>query len=230
MSTHTETPHSHHVLALNSRTTALRPCAVARDQLVLADGTHLRFRPLGPGDRDGLAALFDRLSFESRRRRFLSPKHELTARELTYFTEIDHVGHEAIAAVDQHDDCIVGVARYVSYPDRAGVAELAVEVADELHGMRIGSELARRLLDRARANGITLLTATTLWENLPARALLRRLRFRPRLSHRGVIELELHLEPRRLPTSLRDHRRTASPCPRSRDDSAASTMTERTAT
>jgi hypothetical protein len=48
---------------------------------------------------------------------------------------------------------------------------------------------------RARANGFALLTATTLWENRPARALLRRLEFRARASHGNVIELELELDP-----------------------------------
>jgi RimJ/RimL family protein N-acetyltransferase len=164
--------------------------------LVLADGTQLRFRPIGSHDRNRLAGLFNGLSFDSRRKRFLSPKPELTPRELAFFTDIDHVGHEAIVALDRRED-IVGVARYVGFADRVGVAEVAVAVADELQGMGIGTELAGRLFERARANGITLLTATTLSENRPARALLRRHRFQPRESHRGVIELELALRTER---------------------------------
>jgi RimJ/RimL family protein N-acetyltransferase len=163
--------------------------------LVLSDGTRLRFRPLTSDDRDRLAGLFARLSFESRRRRFFTPKPELPPRALAYLTDIDHVGHEAIAAVDESDGSIVGVARYVRLTDRVGVADVAAEVADELQGMGIGTELATRLVERARANCFTLLTATTLWENRPARALLRRLRFRPRASQGSEIELELALEP-----------------------------------
>ena len=145
--------------------------AAVTDMSVLADGTRLRFRPLSSDDRDRLARLFARLTPESRRRRFLSPKPALTTRELAFLTDIDHVAHEAIAAVDQRDDSIVGVARYVRVADRLGVADVAVEVADEIQNMGVGTELVARLLDRARANGITLLTATTLWENRPARAL-----------------------------------------------------------
>lgn len=145
------------------------------DVLVLADGTRLALRPLGSDDRDGVAALFGRLSPESRYRRFLSPKRDLTPRELAYFTDIDHIRHEAFAAVDQCDGSIVGVCRYVHVADRpGGVADLAVEVADELQNMGIGTALARRTVQRARDNGFALLTATTLWENRPARALLRR--------------------------------------------------------
>jgi hydrogenase maturation factor len=51
-------------------------------------------------------------------------------RELTFFTDIDHVNHEAIAAVDQRDDSIVAVARHMRDATRADVAEFAIEVAD----------------------------------------------------------------------------------------------------
>lgn len=166
------------------------------DVLVLADGTRLALRPLGSDDRDGVAALFGRLSPESRYRRFLSPKRDLTPRELAYFTDIDHIRHEAFAAVDQCDGSIVGVCRYVHVADRpGGVADLAVEVADELQNMGIGTALARRTVQRARDNGFALLTATTLWENRPARALLRRFEFRARASDGSEIELELKLDP-----------------------------------
>ena len=169
--------------------------AEVTDALMLGDGTRLLLRPIGREDREGLTALFARLTPESRRRRFLSPKHELTPRELAFFTDIDHVGHEAIAAFDQRDGSIVGVGRYVHVADRAGVAEVAVVVADELQSLGIGTALATRIAHRARVNGFTLLTATTLWQNRPARALMRLLGFRARASDGREIELELELEP-----------------------------------
>jgi RimJ/RimL family protein N-acetyltransferase len=174
--------------------TSVRVSSAAPTQvLVLADGTRFRLRPLGSADRDGVAALFARLSPESRYRRFLSPKPELTPRELAFLTDIDHIRHEAFAAVDQRDDSIVGVCRYVHVVDRPGAAEVAVEVTDELQNMGIGTALARQTVQRARANGFALLTATTLWENRPARALLRRLEFRAHTSDGSEIELELKL-------------------------------------
>ncbi len=168
--------------------------AEAPDTFVTADGTRLGLRPIGRDDGDRLVALFAHLSPESRRRRFLGPKGELTPRELAYFTDIDHLRHEAIAAVDLRDCSIVGVGRYAEDGDRPGTASIAVAVADDLQRRRIGTVLARRTLERARVNGFMLLTATTLWENQPARALLRRLGFRARASHDGVIELELALD------------------------------------
>jgi RimJ/RimL family protein N-acetyltransferase len=164
------------------------------DVLVLADGTRLRLRPLGFEDRDGFAGLFARLSPESRYRRFLSPKCELTPWELADFTDIDHIRHAAFAAIDQRDGSIVGVGRYVHVAGRPKVADLAVEVADELQNMGIGTALAGRTVQRARDNGFELLTATTLRENRPARALLRRFEFHAYASAGSEIELELKLD------------------------------------
>lgn len=161
--------------------------------LLLSNGIHLLLRPLGPDDRDELAALFARLSPESRFKRFLSPKRELTPRELAYFTDIDHLHHEAIAAVNEDDGSIAGVARYIAYADRPGVAEVSVEVADELQGVGIGTVAAIHVVRRARANGLILLTATTLWENQAAHALTRRLGFRPLASRGREVEWELAL-------------------------------------
>jgi GNAT superfamily N-acetyltransferase len=186
-----------------SRTNAMEPIAPTSVQacsvgpanaLVLADGMWLRLRPLGCDDRDGLAALFARLSPESRYRRFLSPKPGLTPRELVYLTDTDHFHHEAIAAVDPRDGSIVGVGRYVRDRGRPGVAEVAFEVADELQSIGIGTALATHIVQRARANGVALLTAATLWDNRPARALLRRFGFRARASQGSVIELDLDLD------------------------------------
>jgi RimJ/RimL family protein N-acetyltransferase len=164
-------------------------------ELTLADGTRLALRPIDAGDRDRLSALFARLSPESRQRRFFSPKHELTPRELAFLTDIDHVDHEAFAAVDRRDGSIVGAGRYVRRRDRDAAADLALEVADELQNLGIGTALAGRVVQRASENGFALLTATTLWENRPARALLRRLGFHARGSRGTEIELELPLDP-----------------------------------
>jgi GNAT superfamily N-acetyltransferase len=186
-----------------SRTHANEPMARRRghassvrpaEELFLADGTRLGVRPLGPADREGLAALFAQLSPESRYRRFLSPKPELTPRELVYLTDTDRFHHEAIAAVDPCDGSIVGVGRYVRDRDQPATAEVAFEVADELQGTGIGTALARQIVQHARANRVAVLTSATLWDNCSARALLRRLGFRARASRGGVIELELELD------------------------------------
>jgi protein lysine acetyltransferase len=196
------------------------PCAAgpaAAESLVVANGTRISLRQLTAQDRAGLAALFARLSPQSRHQRFLSPKPELTLRELTYLTDIDHVNHEAIAAIDQRDDSIVGVARYVRDADRPDVAEVAIEVADEFHAIGIGTALASLTIQHAYTSGFTLLTATTLWDNHAARRLLRHHGFRARQSRGGEIEHELKLEefsPRLVSTTPRGKPGSPSASPR----------------
>ena len=178
--------------------TAVRAaCAVsaaALESLAAADGTRISIRQVVAEDRVGMAALFARLTPQSRYQRFLSPKLKLTERELTFFTDVDHLNHEAIVAIDQHDNSIIGIARYVRYRDRADVAEVAIEIADAFQRMGIGSALASATIQRAHANGLTLLTATTLWENRAARGLLRQQGFRARQSRCSEIQHELRLE------------------------------------
>jgi protein lysine acetyltransferase len=179
---------------MTARGTLYASSPAAAESFVVANGTRISLRQISADDRAGMAALFAQLSPQSRYQRFLSPKPELTPRELTYFTDIDHLNHEAIAAVDEHDNSIVGVARYVRDADRPDAAELAIEVADAFQRMGIGTALTSLTIHHAHANGLTLLTATTLWENHAARRLLRRFGVRARKSRGGEIEHELKLE------------------------------------
>jgi RimJ/RimL family protein N-acetyltransferase len=164
------------------------------DALALGDGSRLALRPIRLSDRQGIDDLFSRLSPRSRHRRFLTPKPTLSRRELDFLTNVDHLTHEAIVAVDRWDGAIVGVARYVQ-DGRPGVAEVAVEVADDLHNRGIGTALVARTIERAGENGFTRLTAVTLWDNAPARTLMRRFGFRPVAAHGTTISLALDLTP-----------------------------------
>jgi RimJ/RimL family protein N-acetyltransferase len=150
-------------------------------------------RQLGPDDRDALAVAFARLSPESRRRRFLGPKPVLSPRELTLLTDVDHVTHVALAAIDETDGRIVGVARYNAWAGRDGVADLAVTVIDEWQGRRVGTRLAVQVLQHARSNDFELVTGTTFWDNRPARKMLKRLGFRTVGGEAGLLDLELSL-------------------------------------
>jgi GNAT superfamily N-acetyltransferase len=172
----------------------LAPCARAGTE-VLADGTLIRIEPLRRGDRSAVIGLFARLSPESRLRRFFSPKPSLSEREVTFLTDVGRTEHAAMAAVDVRDGSVLGIARYVGHHGRPGVADTAVAVADEVQRRGIGTALMLRLIACAQSNGFHLLTATTLWENRPARALMRSTGFQARASSGTEIELALELEP-----------------------------------
>jgi ribosomal protein S18 acetylase RimI-like enzyme len=160
-------------------------------QMTLADGARLRVRPIDPADRVPLADAFARLSDQSRFQRFLGPKPRLSERELDYLTDVDHVTHEALVAIDETTGQIVGVGRYATGHGGGTVADLALAVADAWQRRGIGHALAARLVERARANDMTALTGSTLAGNRAARALLDRLGFRMRSLSAGVLEVEL---------------------------------------
>ena len=128
-------PHLTYIIAqervADLRAAAERSRRTGADPLQLGDGRRLKIRPIEREDRDHLRRLFMRLTPESRYRRYLSPKPELTERELADLVDIDHVHHEALAAVDESDGSFVAAARYVQLPDQPHIAEVAIEVADD---------------------------------------------------------------------------------------------------
>jgi RimJ/RimL family protein N-acetyltransferase len=170
--------------------TATAAAPRARSIAVPGD-VRLDLRAVSTGDRDALGALFARMSLESRHMRFLTSKTAFSQRELIYFTDVDHLCHEAFVAIDERDGSMVAVARYVWIDDRPWTAEVAAEVVDELQGLGIGTALAQLTVNAARDNGFELLRATTLADNNRARALLCRLGFRP--TRRSGRELEFVL-------------------------------------
>ena len=151
-------------------------------------------RPIAPDDKPALATFFSRLSEESRRRRFLGPKPKLSARELAFLTEVDQCRHVALVAVDTAG-AIIGVGRYATWADSPDRAEMAFAVLDEWHGRGLGTALGNRLVAQARASGLATLTGSTFALNVPAKALLKRLGFRPKGISSGVADYELSLAP-----------------------------------
>ena len=152
----------------------------------------IEVRPIDWRDRDAFSAWFGGLSDESRRRRFLGPKPRLSARELTYLTEVDHVSHTALVAVDGAGQ-LIGEARYATSQPGDRIADFAVTVADAWQGRGVGTRLAARVIEAARANGMTRLTAMTLWDNTAAIALLHRLGFLRAGYDGDALEYELAL-------------------------------------
>ncbi len=122
----------------------------------LRDGTPVLLRQIRAEDRDRLAAGLQRLSSTSRYLRFHTDLEELTDRQLDYLTRIDHVDHEAIVALDlRHPEVPgVGVARYIRDPHQRHVAEAAITVADEYHGLGAGTLLLGVLSSHGRRHGI----------------------------------------------------------------------------
>jgi GNAT superfamily N-acetyltransferase len=143
----------------------------------------------------------ERLSPESRYRRFFRPLDRLSERDLVYLTEIDHTDHEALAAIDPESGDLVGVARYVRGAE-PHLAEVSVAVGDPWQRRGVATALLERLVERAREARITHFVALVLDENVEAIRLFEHLvpgRAPPRRSASGHLELLIELpEPGRL--------------------------------
>lgn len=168
----------------------------------LTDGRVALLRPLDSSDRERIVAAFNRLSEESRYRRFFAPLHELSDRSLEYLTDIDHSDHEAIIALDQVTDELIGVARYVRGEPGSDRAEAAVVVADDWQHVGLGRVLLEQLVARARAEGICRFTALVQADNRRALELLAEIGPTSRSLEGGLVELDIELPEERLGTAL----------------------------
>jgi GNAT superfamily N-acetyltransferase len=145
------------------------PAVTARTR----DGTEVRLRPLGRGERDLVAGFFAGLSAESRRRRFLQPMPRLSEAMLRHLVDVDGRRHAAVVA-EVGGEC-AGIARWVAIPDEPGAAEVAVTVTDRFQGRGIGRLLLDALGPSAARAGLTTLVYLADPTNRPVLHLLRSL-------------------------------------------------------
>jgi nucleotide-binding universal stress UspA family protein/GNAT superfamily N-acetyltransferase len=141
----------------------------------LRDGSRARLRPIAAGDKQILAAAMERMSDESRYRRFFTSIQGLSRERLAYLTEVDHVDHEAIIAVEPGTGAGLGVARFVRRPEDPETAEVAFAVIDEWQGRGLGRALLTKLAARARQEGVTSFYALVQHENAKSVKLLSKL-------------------------------------------------------
>lgn len=138
------------------------------------NGARYWLRPLLPGDREELLAGIDRLSEESRRRRFFTGG-PVPSGIVDYLVDLDYTNHFAwVAYPDDADRRGAGVARYIRLHEDPAVAELAVAVVDEHQGMGLGSRLVGALGVAAEVGGVARFSATALADNRVVRRLLSR--------------------------------------------------------
>lgn len=166
----------------------LQPSAERGDGVVpvrLAGGRLAELRPLRPGEREPLLAVFEAMSETSRARRYLTGMVRLPAMMLGPLTAVD--GHRHVAWLASVDGRPVGIARSVHVG--AGTAELAVEVVDDHHGLGLGSALVDAVTTVASTRGVHRVRATLTPDNEPSRRLVTRLGVRLQVVD-GLLEGE----------------------------------------
>jgi GNAT superfamily N-acetyltransferase len=165
-----------------------------REIASLRDGRRVVLRLLRSGDEALLKAAFERLSPESRYRRFHGVRLELGKEELDYLTNVDGENHFALCAIDRRSGDGLGVARFVRSPQDPTKAEAAFVVTDDVHRQGLGRLLLTRLAAAARERGVVAFRCTVLGDNDPARRLLSALAPGCSYSHGGgVVEIDVPL-------------------------------------
>lgn len=163
-------------------------------EVTLRDGSRALLRPVEPRDREAIQSGVERMSPESRYKRFFAPMPRLTGAMLTYLTDIDHHDHEAIAAFTPDTREPMGVARFVRTEPGSDTAEVAVAVVDDYQGRGVATALVHRLVERAREEGVERFTASALADNDDVIDLLHRIGpTRQHAAGGGVVEMEIEL-------------------------------------
>jgi RimJ/RimL family protein N-acetyltransferase len=195
------------------------------DLCALPDGRVVTIRPIRPDDTGRLQRSHERLSDESRYRRFMAAKPQLSTADARYFVDVDGCDHYALVATvtgspadpgsgaggepgseptgEPEREAIVAVARFVRLPQDPATAEFAIVVGDAWQRQGLGGELLGRLADAAVTRGVVRFSATILADNLGIRRTIDRLAAGP-VTHRrqgNTIDLEFPLPTRAGPTA-----------------------------
>ena len=144
----------------------------------LRDGLRVVIRSLVPADRDDVEHGFGELSERTKNLRFMTGKDHLSQRTLDSLVDrVDQHDHVAVAMWWERSsqaDVLLGEGRFIRLKDDPSCADVAVTMADELHGQGGGTLLMRALVLRAREEGVRRFSAAMSPDNEPSHRLMRR--------------------------------------------------------
>jgi RimJ/RimL family protein N-acetyltransferase len=142
----------------------------------LADGTRVLTRVLRPEDARYYPEFVAHLTPEDVRLRFFTAIRELSDDRISELTRLDYDRAMALIAIDEAADLMLGVVRLHLDDDRRG-GEYAVIVRSALKGHGLGWLLMRRMIDYARAIGLSTIHGQVLSENTTMLRMCRDLGF-----------------------------------------------------
>lgn len=147
-----------------------------------SDGTHFTVRPIRPDDEERMVDFHRHLSEETVYRRYFVPMRldvRIAHERLLKRCLIDYPKEMALVAT-YSDECgqqrLAAVARLVKAKD-INSAEVAFVVADQHQHHGLGTYLLERIVDIAKAEGISELEAVMLTDNLSMKDLFHRAGF-----------------------------------------------------
>ncbi len=136
--------------------------AVEGDYALLADGTTIQIRPASPGDRDAVQAMHEAMSPDNIYLRFFCVSRLAAEQEAERVCREPGPDHLALLALLEGE--VIGCAS-IELTGPPGVGEIALAVADHMHGCGAGTLLLEYLISAARSRGVHTFTASILVEN-----------------------------------------------------------------
>jgi acyl-CoA synthetase (NDP forming)/GNAT superfamily N-acetyltransferase len=128
---------------------------------LLADGTAVEIRSARPGDFSLVKSMHAAMSPDNEYRRFFSLSKLSAEREAERVCRMPAPDHAALLALKGGE--LVGVGTYEI--DGEDTAEIALAVADDMHGRGVGTLLLEHLGSAARRHGVRTFTGPVLPEN-----------------------------------------------------------------
>lgn len=167
-------------------------------RVALRDGTLARVRPIRADDEPRLAALYERLSRDTRYQRFFTVRQRLPPDWVHFLANVDYRARLALVVESPADpDALIAVARYESASSEPGTAEVAFVVQDGWQDRGLGTVLFGDLLAAAAVNGIERFRAWVLADNRRMLDLIARLgEVTHRAIEQGVVELRFRARAR----------------------------------
>jgi RimJ/RimL family protein N-acetyltransferase len=156
--------------------------------VVLRDGSTVHVCPAKPADGPAVRLLLRGLSDRSRWLRFFSACPDL-ATAARWATEVDNDRRYGLVATVDRDGRVVGHAGMERESDHPERAEVALEVADAMQGMGLGTVLLCQLAEAANELGIQVLDAEVLEENRQMLRVLRDCGYPVKVHHLPGVEL-----------------------------------------
>jgi acetyl coenzyme A synthetase (ADP forming)-like protein len=165
-----------------------QPCDV-----VLRDGSTLTLRPARPDDFDGVLALLNGLSEESRYQRFFGVRR-LDRSRVAALVPLDAAIGRGL--VGECNGRVVAFAAFQRHGTDAARAEVSFAISDRLHGRGIATRLLERLAWIARADGVRAFDAYVMGGNRKMMGVFVDSGFHlTQELDAGVFHVELLLEP-----------------------------------
>jgi acyl-CoA synthetase (NDP forming)/GNAT superfamily N-acetyltransferase len=160
--------------------------------VVLRDGSVAHLRPITPEDADAVRRFHAGQSEESIYMRFFAPLRQLSDRDVTRFTNVDH--HDRVALVATVRDDIIGIGRFDRVTPTS--AEVAFNISDSYQGRGIGSVLLEHLAVIGWESGVSEFVAEVLPQNRKMLSVFTDAGYEVgRRFEDGVVSLRFDIEP-----------------------------------